>query len=90
MAAIEALHHGLVIVGSNIGGLADVLSDDENGFMCPLVAPAFAQRLRQLLTSPDVKARMSLHSKELAASFGVDRSVDGYEKVLRAVAGEKE
>lgn len=90
MAAIEALHHGLVIVGSNIGGLADVLSDDENGFMCPLEAPAFAEKLRLLLTSPDLKTRMALHSRKLAASFGVDRSVDGYEKVLRAVAGEKE
>lgn len=90
MAAIEALHHGLVIVGSNIGGLADVLSDDENGFMCPLEAPAFAERLRQLLTSPETKSRMSQCSRGLAANFGVDRSVDGYEKVLRAVAGEKE
>ncbi|GAT31982.1 glycosyltransferase [Terrimicrobium sacchariphilum] len=90
MAAIEALHHGLVIVGSNIGGLADVLSDDENGFMCPLEAPAFAEKLQLLLTSPELKTRMALHSHKLAASFGVDRSVDGYEKVLRAVAGEKE
>ncbi len=90
MAAIEALHHGLVIVGSNIGGLADVLSDDENGFMCPLEAPAFAERLRQLLISPETKSRMSQCSRGLAANFGVDRSVDGYEKVLRAVTGEKE
>ncbi len=90
MAAIEALHHGLVIIGSNIGGLADVLADDENGFMCSLEAPAFAEKLRKLLTSPDLKTRMALRSHELAAGFGVDRSVDGYEKVLRAVAGEKE
>jgi len=90
MAAIEALHHGLVIVGSNIGGLADVLADGENGFMCPLEASAFSERLRQLLTSPELKARMALRSRELASGFDVNRSVDGYEKVLRAVSGGKE
>ena len=49
MVAIEALQRGLVIVGSQIGGMRDVVEEGRNGFLCELSPAAFAQKLRALL-----------------------------------------
>ena len=36
MVAIEALQRGLAIVGSQIGGMQDVVDEGRNGFLCEL------------------------------------------------------
>ncbi len=38
MVAIEALQWGLAIVGSQIGGMRDVVEEGRNGFLCELLA----------------------------------------------------
>ena len=45
MVAIEALQRGLAIVGSQIGGMRDVVEEGRNGFLCELSPAAFAQKL---------------------------------------------
>ena len=49
MVAIEALQRGLAIVGSQIGGMRDVVEEGRNGFLCELSPAAFAQKLGVLL-----------------------------------------
>jgi len=82
MAGIEALQHGLAIVGGAIGGLRDVVRDGANGFLCALDAPAFAARLRELVEQPDLLARLRRASRAMAADFDLESSVRAYEQVL--------
>lgn len=82
MAAIEALWKGLVIVGSDIGGLRDVVSSGRNGFLCPQTPHDFATALRQLIDQPELLSRMSTASLDLAGSFNLRKSVEQYEQVF--------
>lgn len=87
MVAVEALQHGLAIVGSDIGGLRDVIRDGENGFLCGLQAEAFAEKLRELLDSPARLESQRRASLGRAPEFDQEHIVDSYEKVLLEAAG---
>jgi glycosyltransferase involved in cell wall biosynthesis len=82
MVAIEALQHGLAIVGSQIAGMQDVVEEGINGFLCALSPAAFAQKLRELLADEAMLERMRRASHELAGRFDLEITVTAYERVL--------
>lgn len=63
----QALAMGKPVISSNVGGVADMVTDGENGF---LVAPrdeqAFAERLDTLLSSPVLGSAMGARGREIA------------------------
>jgi glycosyltransferase involved in cell wall biosynthesis len=82
MVAIEALQRGLVIVGSRIDGMRDVVEPGRNGFLCELLPAVFAQRLRELLADGQVLERMRCASLEKAGNFDLEKVTTAYERVL--------
>jgi len=88
MAGIEALRHGLAIVGSRIGGLSDVIDDGTNGLFCDLTPQAFGHSLRSILTDGDSLVRMRLASLSKALAFNLPDRVRDYEALLGAVASK--
>jgi glycosyltransferase involved in cell wall biosynthesis len=83
MVAIEALQWGLAIVGSQIGGMHDVVEEGKNGFLCDLTAPGFAEKLKRLLATAELLEGMRRASREKAAEFDLEKTVSAYERVLR-------
>ncbi|MEX1117711.1 MAG: glycosyltransferase family 4 protein [Terrimicrobiaceae bacterium] len=83
MAAVEALWHGLAIVGSRIGGLKDVIADKKNGTLCDLNPDAFAEALSRLIQYPETLLAMKHESQSLARHFDFAHCVASYEKTLR-------
>lgn len=86
MAGVEALQHGLAVIGSAIGGLQDVVEEGKNGFLCPFDPAAFAGRLREVLSDPARLTALRQGSRELARRFDFGDSVGAYEKVLLEAA----
>lgn len=84
MVAVEALQYGLAIVGSEIGGLRDVITDGGNGFLCALAPGALAARLRELLADDAHLLAARRASLEKAADFDLEKTLDDYEQVLLA------
>ncbi|PWU07707.1 MAG: hypothetical protein C5B47_05710, partial [Verrucomicrobia bacterium] len=84
MVGIEALHHGLAIIGSAIGGLQDIIVDSVNGFFCSLRAQDFAGRLDSLAASPKLLFMQKRASREKAKDFDFAASVNRYETLLNA------
>lgn len=82
MVAIEALQSGLAIVGSQIGGMRDVVEEGRNGFLCELAPAAFAQKLRALLEDAEMLEQMRRASHEKAGDFDLEKTVTAYEGVL--------
>lgn len=82
MVAVEALHHGLAIIGSDIGGMQDVVDEGRNGHLCALTPEACADKLRQVLSSPERLTAQRRASAEKAQAFDLPRSIDRYEEVL--------
>ena len=86
MAGIEALRHGLAIVGSRIGGLMDVVADGRNGLLCELTPEDFAKGLRGVLEKPDQLLAMRSSSLVKARDFNLPERLDDYEQVLECTA----
>ncbi len=83
MAAVEALWHGMAIIGSRIGGLNDVISDTKNGRLCDLNPDSFANAIRDLIRSPESLLSMKQESLSLARHFDFAHCVASYENSLR-------
>ena len=88
IAAIEALKHGLAIVGSAIPGLRDVLVDGVNGRVFPVgEASGLGEVLRGLLGDGAALLAMKQASWDRATDFDLAGIVDEYEAVLRGDCG---
>ncbi len=87
VAAVEALKHGLAIVGSDIPGLYDVIDDGVNGCLVELgERDAFAHKLRGLLTSDETLLAMQNASRKKARAFDLAVIGGQYEEVLLQAA----
>jgi len=88
MVAVEALASGLAIVGSRIGGLADVACENNEGANARLYDVAegpegLASAMRPFLL--DHQALMALRTASLSKSldFDLNKALDSYEAVLK-------
>jgi glycosyltransferase involved in cell wall biosynthesis len=87
VVAVEALSHGLALLCSRIGGLADVARDHLNARTCPVGdAAAYAEALRDLCTNPDELKAMQHASRHIAHEFDLPDIVDAYETTLHQAA----
>lgn len=87
VAAIEALKQGLAILGSDIGGLSDLIEDGSNGFAVSLQAQSpFQEKLRLLCSDRALLQQMKCRSLALATRFDLKAIVHQFEEILaRAV-----
>ena len=88
MVAIEALTHGLAIVGTRIGGLADVAQEGgeiANARLFDLAEgeEGMAASLKPYLTDPASLLAARKASLALASRFDLGHSLDAYEAVLK-------
>jgi glycosyltransferase involved in cell wall biosynthesis len=90
LVGVEALAAGLAIVGSDIGGIAPLVRQEVNGFLCPVNdTAAFAGALQRLLVHQDLLARMKAESRRLAAAFDISKSAAQFEALFQAVVKKK-
>jgi len=83
VAAIEALKHGVAILGSNIGGLSDLIEDEKNGFAVPVATPdIFRQKLAWLAAHPAELQKMKASSLEIANRFDLEKIAADFESLL--------
>ncbi len=90
MVAIEALAYGLAIVGSRIGGLADVVQEEgegSNGRLFDLHdgAEGLAAALKSYLLNPATLQEARRASWKRAARFDLECTLDAYERVLKGI-----
>ncbi|MCK9588269.1 MAG: glycosyltransferase family 4 protein [Terrimicrobiaceae bacterium] len=83
VAAIEALKHGVAILGSDIGGLSDLIENGKNGFAVSIETPAiFQEKLAVLASHPDILHKMKTQSLELATRFDLENIATDFESLL--------
>ena len=85
MVGVEALAHGLAIVGSDIGGLRDTIENKKNGQLFNLAGgpDAMAEALRPFLENHELIREAQQASLSKAKMFELSHSIDQYEEVLR-------
>ncbi len=90
VVGVQALCHGLAIVASKVGGLAELVEDGVNGKACePGDAACFRTALRWCLEQPDRLRRMQQASRQMAARYDIRRVAETYEALLMKAAGTR-
>ena len=86
MVALEAMATGTPVIASEVGGLAFLIRDGENGFHVPSRDPeALAERIYELLANPGCRNRLGRQAREYAQKYAwpiiVDRMLHAYQDV---------
>jgi len=79
VAALEAMGAGLPVVASRVGGLAEVVADEETGLLVPPGdAPALAAALARLARDPDLRGRLGAAGRaRVLARYTSSRMAEG-------------
>ncbi len=81
LAALEAAAAGKPVVASDIGGLKDIVADEETGLLVPAGdRAALRAALERLLGDADLRARMGEAARERALQFRPDVVVPQFEE----------
>jgi len=81
LAAVEAMHHGVAVVASDLPCLREVLGDGQLFFTVDNVNK-LAEIVKRLLSTPLERAAMARAGKVRAENFSVDRMVGEYEALM--------
>jgi N-acetyl-alpha-D-glucosaminyl L-malate synthase BshA len=89
LAALEAMACGVPVVASDVGGLPEVVTEGETGFLAAVGdVAAMAEKVEQLLSDERLHRTMSRLARErVESTFRLDPAVDRYEAVYRRVLG---
>lgn len=88
LAALEALACGVPVIASNVGGLPEVLLEDEAGVLVDVGdVEAMARGAVELLQDGERLRAASAAGVRVAGNFTVDRVVPRYEALYQSVLG---
>jgi N-acetyl-alpha-D-glucosaminyl L-malate synthase BshA len=80
LVALEALSCGVPVVGSNVGGLPELISDDVNGYLCPIGdIDSMADKSLEILTNDNLSKKLSIGGRQVALDkYKIDNVIDNY------------
>lgn len=89
LAVLEAMHAGLPVVATSVGGTPEAVQDGRTGMLVPRAdAVALADRLHLLATDAELRHRMGQAGLRLARErFGVERMVEQTAELYRTCLG---
>ncbi len=90
-ALLEAMAMGLPCVATEIGPIADAVSNGEEALLVPVKAPdRLAAALATILTRPDIADRLGRAArKRVEAEFSLEREVDALEALYRELTSHR-
>jgi glycosyltransferase involved in cell wall biosynthesis len=85
---VEAMASGVVVVGTAVGGAAEILADGENALTFPPNEPeALSRQLKRLVDSPILRERLAQSARQTAAQkFDLRRMTAEIESYLQGIA----
>jgi glycosyltransferase involved in cell wall biosynthesis len=87
MTVTEAMAAGTPIIASDVGGLADQVTDGEQGYLVSPNAPGeVADRVARLLADADERADFAAQARDCARTFSWDAVGERFETIYAEVA----
>jgi glycosyltransferase involved in cell wall biosynthesis len=85
---LEAMSCGVPVVASRVGGLPDIVGDEEAGLLVPPADPhALAAALGRVLHDAGLRGRLAAAARRRAASFAAEAVVPTIEALYADAAG---
>jgi glycosyltransferase involved in cell wall biosynthesis len=90
-AIMEAMANFLPVIGSDVGGIPELVQDGDNGFLVPPADPEkLAKAIEKLVDDPAILLRMGLRGrKRLEEQFTLDRKIMETENLCRTLMASK-
>jgi glycosyltransferase involved in cell wall biosynthesis len=81
---IEAMAAGCLVIGSNVVGVSELISDGETGFLIPPQNPkALADKIKYVLAHPDLAAKIGKKAQcFICENFGLERMIRQYDHLF--------
>ncbi|MEA2139085.1 MAG: hypothetical protein QOG56_2235 [Solirubrobacteraceae bacterium] len=90
MVLAEALSMGRPVIGTQVGGHADIV-DEASGILVPQGdAGALAAAMRTLIDDPQLRARMGRAAGERAKTFAAEAVLPRYEELYRSMLAQED
>ena len=86
VALMQAFALGLPVAATRVGGVAEVLTDDDAILVAPDDAEALADAWVHVLSSPELASTLAERSRHLAEGFDASIAVGEYESCYRRLA----
>lgn len=92
LTLVEAQLCGRPVVGTDSGGIPDIIQDGVNGMLAPVNQPeALADAIGKILDDPELASRLALQGAESSAKrFDPESLAALYHSILSRTAGERE
>jgi Glycosyl transferases group 1 len=85
MVILEAMSAGKPVVASNVGGISEIVTDGENGYVVDNAPEAFAEKISYILENQEVYDLFSLNSKKrFFKDLTIDKMVTSYLEIYKA------
>ena len=82
LSALEAMAHGVPVISSNAGGLAEVNKEGFSGYLAPVGdIEKMAQKAKSLLTDEEQHAQFRTQAKKQASLFSIENVIGKYEAI---------
>ena len=83
LVVAEAMMHSLPVIASKVGGLKDVILDEETGFLVPPFSPQdIAHKIQILINEPELRVKMGdKGNKRVLKKYSADRYVKKVESL---------
>ena len=88
LVAHEAAAAGLPIVATSVGGVTELVGDDEAGLLVERSADAIADALARLASEPDLCARLGAEGRRRAQALGWGQAVEAVLAVYRRLLSD--
>src|SRR5207302_6715362 len=94
-ATLEAMSYGLPVIGSLVGGIPEMIVNEETGLLVPPRSPdLLAQALKRLITDQETRNRLgrqgrSRCEKHFSLGGHVQSVLGEYDRVLAADMGRR-
>lgn len=86
MALLEGMAWGLPIISSPVGGIPDIITDGQEGFLVPPDdIPAISEAIQRFVENRDLLREMSTQARRRAESFSLEKYRQNLKAVYEAV-----
>ena len=83
---LDAMHFGLPIVASKVGGIPEIVEDQVNGLLIPPGSPRdLICALERVIEDATLRESMSRQNRNKAAQFSAGRMASSYESIYRSM-----
>jgi glycosyltransferase involved in cell wall biosynthesis len=91
LAMLEAMGQELPVVATRVGGVPELISDRENGLLCPTGRPeVLAAALKEVIEDPALRRRLGqAGARRVAEEFSFQQMARRYEELYRDLLGSR-